>query len=338
MAFKKHNPGCPCCDICQIPIAGWSEESGDWELSNQVHSTNDDNALLVTTNEHPDGLSTHVLRFTFQGDDEGDVIRAYLCYEDSDNYLMAEFEIGPSLGDGKVRMYQKASGTLTELGDELTVTMLQKGMFHEVWLCYDGEHFSYTSYYLGSHRWEAATATGKRIGIGTGAITAQAQFAVAWARIFDDPDEPTCRKCHNVTFSCSNCEDDVQPANMKVVVSGAAQGTNFDPCYCDVYNGTQIVPHHLNCVYRKLFLNACFGDGMTGDRLDVTIFSDRIRVDFILDSGMGKQATYRYESATLPSTPNDCLSFEYVKCGPVSNYSDTTLCDMRNISVTVSSI
>ena len=71
MTIRKHSPGCPCCDVCPIPIAGWSEESGDWSLASAIYSTEDSNALQITTNEHPDDLSTHVARFAFTGDDEG---------------------------------------------------------------------------------------------------------------------------------------------------------------------------------------------------------------------------------------------------------------------------
>ena len=235
MAIRKHNPGCPCCeDDCRIAIAGWNQVAGTWTIDGDNLETASSSALAVTTNEHPDELSTHYVSVKVKGDDDGDILRVVVAYADADNYLYAELEVGTA--DGILRLFQVTGGSAFQLGVDVTVTGAKSGELHTVRVCYDGEYLIVNV--VGKEVYmQAVTATGTYVGLATGAIDTLTTFEdFEWHIHYDAPNN--CPQClQNVP--CSRCEEGVWPARIKVVLSGIITPLG-STCTCGDLDGTWI--------------------------------------------------------------------------------------------------
>jgi hypothetical protein len=212
MPWKANNPGCPCCeDDCRIDIAAWNQVAGTWTIDGDNLETASSNALAVTTNEHPEGKSTHVLIARIRGEDDGDKLRLLVAYEDSDNYLVGEIEVGDDCG--YLRLFQREDGTETQLGEDVPVLDLAPGEAHLVRLCYDGAEFHIrlpgkqdgATLYVPHLFKRDVTASGLRVGMATGTIATKAEFTdVQWFIHFHAGgpyEEPN--NCPECTISCT---------------------------------------------------------------------------------------------------------------------------------------
>ena len=132
-----------------------------------------------------------------RGDTDGDILRVVVAYQDANNYLYAEFEIG-ALG-GTLRLFQVLGGSATQLGDDKLVTFLQEGELHDVMVCYDGAVLKATineDLVYGSYA-QPVTATGTRVGAATGIIDTLATFQDFewWMHYEETPPLDECPQC-----------------------------------------------------------------------------------------------------------------------------------------------
>ena len=185
MSFRARQPGCPCCeDDCRIEITGWNQVAGTWTITGDNLETASSSGLAVTTNAHPEAKSTHVVIVSVKGNTDGDILRVVIAYDDADNYLFGEIEVGNDCG--YLRLFQRDAGSVFQLGDDVPVLDLAPGVSHTVRLCYDGT--TLTILLAGKAAYSRdVTASGQRVGVATGAITTLATFTgFEWWIHYDD--------------------------------------------------------------------------------------------------------------------------------------------------------
>ena len=220
MSFRARQPGCPCCgDECLIDVAGWDVRAGIWDTS--VIETGSSNGLIVTTNDHPDESNNHVVMARVKGGSDGDIIRIVVAYEDDNNYLFIELEVGDTCG--QLRLYERKVGTTTQLGEDVPLSTLTPGEFHEVKVCCESgvEEESETgklTVLLATHANEKreyvqdVTVNGTRVGIATGSLGEASKATIEsfewYKHQTDDPECPNCvsEKCLIIADSFDNAD------------------------------------------------------------------------------------------------------------------------------------
>ena len=313
MPFKQNNPGCKCCfDDCLIDITGWNQVSGIWTItnSNKNLETGNTNALIVTTNEHPEGKSTHVVEVFVRGEDDGDILRVVVAYADSNNYLFAEVEVGATCG--YLRLWQMTGGLAFQLGDDVPILDLAPAEDHAIKVCYDGENL--TAILTGKASYlRPVTATGEYVGVATGAIITLATFKnFRWWIHYDDGghygepnDCPLCKlPCTIYTdgFNRSDlgCTWSSQPVNWNIVSSILVAESSV--------NIQCLVPHPVEGGSQYVSVS-CSGES-DGDKVLVIVDYDDDTGNYHyaeLEVGTNaKLSLYRYEggSGTLLETKN----------------------------------
>lgn len=290
MPFKKNSPGCPCCESCEIAISGWNQVAGTWTASSGSVSTEDSNSLVVTTNEHSG--STHYIEALVQGDEDGDVVRLIVTYEDADNYLFGEIEFGDDCG--YVRLYKRVSGTNTQLGVDVPSVNLQPGETHEVHLCYDGELLTIVVIDNVAYS-QAVTETGTRVGVATGNIEATGAGRVTefewW--IHNDQDNTNCPYC-------------VLPCRIFADTFNRSNSTDLGCVWNEVSGGWQISSNKLACTSVGTLICTVpqSTDDTDGGHYALTVFSTGFfstghKVRLIADASSDGSAYYGVEVEVL---------------------------------------
>lgn len=134
MGFDKMSPGCGCCGDCNLLTdsfdrddstnigASWTEESGDWEISNNQLITSSTNAIAVLDLQDPESGE---LTVNAKGA-SGDIVRCFLDDQIFRHWL--EIEIGTT---SKVRYYLDSN-----IKHEVEVNTISADTFFEMKLCY----------------------------------------------------------------------------------------------------------------------------------------------------------------------------------------------------------
>jgi hypothetical protein len=234
--------GC-CKDDCRIEITGWEQVTGDWTPTLGGWITEDSDALLVATNEHPAEKSRHVVIASLLGLHDGDVLRLVVAYRDSDNYLFGEVEFDSA--GGYVRLFRVANGSMSQISQTLEVADLPSGFGRRFQVCYDGSvliaRISTSDAIKSLHT--AVTFSGTRVGIATGGIHQTAAFtSIRWYDHYSDGgyyEEPNnCPRCEH-PLVCEYCSGPV-PMYYAVTISGIEdQGCDN----CEAFDGTYILPN-----------------------------------------------------------------------------------------------
>lgn len=171
----------PCYAYVSGALCGWETISGDWEAASDGYLTvSDSDAMLVGKVVNPDGpdMVTEV-RLLGKEDDQ---IRGVVCYQDADNYLAAEVEIGEC---GNFRLIQVSAGVETVLGAVALFDAIADNWF-TLRICYTPPGYG-TPGLLGANLTDdferAATieanvdvSAGDRAGVATGTITSAVRF------------------------------------------------------------------------------------------------------------------------------------------------------------------
>jgi hypothetical protein len=341
VSFRARQPGCPCCDDdCRITISGWNQVAGTWTITGDNLETASSSALAVTTNAHPDGLSTHYVTVKVEGDTDGDVLRVVVAYTDVNNYLYAELEVGTT--DGTLRLFQRTGGSTFQLGDDVTVTGAKSGESHDMTVCYDGEVLtaivnSTTSYA------QLITATGTYVGVATGAITTLATFnTFKWYIHYDDGGdyygEPNnCPSCTRYVIGCDDCEDKKNTVYVKVAIQGFVdRSPPKNSCDCDRVNGVHILTLLGFCSHNKSlqFPSLCSGGDYT-DSIQFSVWPSFLRLMVRINTSEG-QDDHIFEAAR--ESLADCTNHDEVDLLENSPFPTVLTCDSTTATVKVTSL
>lgn len=220
----------------------WDERSGTWNIDTNEAETGDSNAVAIVDMDHPDAADSHVVVVDFVADDNGDQVRLICTWDNDNQYLFAEAEVGAT--SGTLRLYERIGGVNTLIDDE-TVNGLVPNTLHRLEICFDGVKYARAKLTVNvgggsgfAYAFGPSLITGgDRVGIATGAVSTSVQFNnFDWERHGLDTD--FCELC--AVLPCDPCVDDEAPTLLSVTISGVTNvsctGNN-----CTDMNGTFIL-------------------------------------------------------------------------------------------------
>jgi len=366
MPWKKHSPGCPCCDDCQIDIDGWTQVSGTWTVDGDNLDTEDSNALAVTTNDHPEDKDTHYLSAIINGENDGDCLRLVVAYEDSNNYLYGEVEVGAT--QGIFRLFQVTGGSHFQLGLDSIAGGLKTGNDLTIRVCYrdDGlmiiQKYSRTSSTIESRYQafaESPAPSGKKVGVATGSIDASstATFSsVLWYIHKEEADSYSegndCPECREIS-TCNNCKDNIGHTFFKVTLAGLE---DTGDCPCETNNRTIItqagsVEPDGVCLFRWFAPEHNVCDNFTvygADQLDVRIYDEvksfaglltgNVRVDLMVLKPKPDFSPQTISFLYTLDEPIECLLIEDETANAQGRIGLDDPCDFTNATATITAI
>ena len=291
MVFKRHNPGCPCCDdetvsclICEDDFnrvdstdlgVKWTEVDGDAEIaSSKLRLDNEADALVICNGEHPNVSPTNwFIEVDVVGDTVLDRARVILDYVDDDNYLYFEWRFGDVTTDARLAL-NDVTGGVTTLIEAKTITDNDHGNINEtrqLQVCLEYGYFTgilhepddYTSYIVQSAG--VTTHGGRKSGLGSGTCDGVIDFDDYTAGITRTT-QADCRYC-GVSCQGSYCSEGLASL-YRVTISGLVVDTtgqslcvqHWHATVEDDINATFIVPavpdHDTapnNCIAYKMF-------------------------------------------------------------------------------------
>lgn len=222
---RMGSPGCCCLEGCTIYGdafasdtigVNWTEVAGDWTISAGLLSIAATGGILIADQTHPDGDRVpQVVSIDIRLAAADDLARVIIVYDDSDNYLFAEFSID-SNGCGSVTLYERIGGTDTELGSFAVPFDTPLDTWLTLTLCYVPGASSFDPGSLtikaesATHEiWTRTVATsadlpGDQAGVGSGSTAAGSiEFDNFDYQYYYDPEtHPNCPMCGSDT----NCE------------------------------------------------------------------------------------------------------------------------------------
>jgi len=167
--------------------SGWDDISGTWSISSNALTTGDSNAIILWDADHPAGVAAHIAEVWASTTTAGEKARVLVASNSTGTtYLGVEVEFGASTGDqcGTIRLFSEA-GTLHSrpmLGLPPNVPVRILVCYLEAELIGEGASggelwahvFSPTT--CNTSISSLATATGLRVGLGTGASSPNIKF------------------------------------------------------------------------------------------------------------------------------------------------------------------
>jgi hypothetical protein len=207
------NPKCTCCVNCLIYedafasdslAASWSETVGMWAISGGVLSTSDADSILIANTVHPDGDdSPAFVSARIRMAAALDIARLIIAWDDSSNYLFAEFWIED--GCVHIQAYTRIAGTNTAVGDEFIAPFAAStSTYYPASLCYTpGEDAKLTirinepSGLVWSEEVAVSGTFGDRAGVGTGnPVDNTIRFDdFSYKKLYDASTRPSCPAC-----------------------------------------------------------------------------------------------------------------------------------------------
>jgi hypothetical protein len=188
MAFRKHNPGCPCCDDCTIAeyafsasaeLSEFTQDAGTWTVSDGYLQTTSASALLIADAETTSVEQVITLKYLPEASGDSVTIR-FGWDTTSGDYLWAKYTAGSEAngsGCGEIELGIYIDGTGSEtLEGPWTVIDGEFGSEKELRVCYDGERATFR-FRVGTTTKDIAIAFepegfthpgGKTVGIETG--------------------------------------------------------------------------------------------------------------------------------------------------------------------------
>lgn len=263
MGFKRNNPGCRCCESCIIcnSDCGWTTISGSPDLSTPgVVSFFSSTGLVLSDAQATSGIICHYISVQGSGDDNGDQIRLYFKYKDSNNYWYLQATLGTT---GTLKLFERVGGVgPTERKSASLARSGGQPVFLRV--CYRrgvivcSEDFSSTTYNYATTSdvddWLSA-------GVGVGTVTSGVSFdTFRYEYIYDEEQKPTCDPCavpEAPADSCAFCDDDPPPFQYKVTITG---GSVFDGTYYLTQMPTNPFDGVNGCTWRVPVSFACSTD------------------------------------------------------------------------------
>ena len=334
----------------------WSEEAGDWEINLNHLETSDTSAIASCQTSGTDLAHTVEVKITPQ--DDGDIFRIIVNYQDTSNYHYLEWTADPSVGT--FNLYKKVGGTETLLKNTAwdTVTSVQR----IIRVCYAGEtlyasvYASNTNLLFGIFVGGIGPATVATGAVGTGGtLTSDA--------VFDDfilyksfaADAFNCPPC-NSTTECNSCTQ--QPEELSLIMEIEITGmVNLDPVSCTTCDNVNAVYIMQPLIFQTGLGGACHYHFDLDDadkeafcgigRTNFTILGDaspncKVSVFF---SGIGTwcsvghffQMTWRvtgHPPCVFGTWKSDCDFVDF----DLPYFSGTLCCDGTNTTCTVNSL
>lgn len=296
----------------------YTEVSGDWDISSNALVTSSSNGVLIADAEHPDGDPDIKVTVTVNIATDGDIARIILDYVDSSNYWFAEVKAGTG---AYLRIYQRSGGSNTQMAD-VSITRAT-GTFS---FCGSIEGTNIRAFVVGGG--DSCGALGSfsspAWGIGTGTITGTVTITDVSASVVSE----TCEPCQTVCGVC--CAGDVAPFQMKIVVTGVANGTCVD---CNGFNKTYYLDHTSTCFYEYHdTATHCF----SGDhylRLSIcNFFTTSATLRLLLQRELGSDNIFQ----TVYTTDYDCMSWVDEVLGHVA--INNVVCDWSSAVIEASSV
>jgi hypothetical protein len=319
----------------------WSVSSGTWATDSSLYLKCTADGLIVCNTAHPGGLTEQWLDFIFKGDTAGDIARGVVAYQDDNNYLWAEVEIGSA---SVLRLWQRSAGVNTQLGDDRNCTA-DAAMWHRLRVCYDGTNleahfFRNTGNSSESAALETVSTTGTKTGLAASSLTTKILFDTFQYEKLQSATNTDCKECSG---ECYACIGGFAPAQLKLVVvslvglkctTGSCQ-SRFDGTYYPEYRGRLAVTDLLftgpfvntACVYLTPWIKLRPDLGPCTDGLITThvraksyIYSDGVG-NFYLQGGLewktnlGVNPIQYFRWLNQYSSPINCLGLDSVLLG-----------------------
>lgn len=233
---KYGSPGvCRCCG-CTIYgdefttdtlASNWDQVAGTWAIAGGVLSIDESDALLIANQVHPDGnYVSQVLSVDVRLAAADDLARLIILYDDSDNYLFAEFWIDAN-GCGRMEAFERIAGVDTSLGEFAVSFAMPLDTSHTITLCYaagesveDPGSLTLKAESSDGKIWKETVATtadlpGDQAGVGSGATAADTiEFDnFDYQYYYDAETHPECPQCEG-NEACEQHADDFNRAEL----------------------------------------------------------------------------------------------------------------------------
>lgn len=184
------------------PSGDWTIISGTWTVNDYL-STASANALIISTNDHPDAEAENILSGTILGG-AGDIGIIIISYKDTNNYLYCEVQFNNSSGScGYVALKQKVAGTVTTLAIQIPNGPLPN-QFITYRVCFSAEEKTLTAR-VGtinvSHTFATVPfADGYKVGYSTTTTlpTILRFYNTTWSKHFSTAN-PECTNCAEIS-------------------------------------------------------------------------------------------------------------------------------------------
>jgi hypothetical protein len=315
-------------DINTGSSCGWTETAGDAAIASNALTFTTANAKATCSTVNSLGNSLMAIRVFLKSSAASDLIRVGL----GDHY--AEIKIHST--DAYVRIYDSTSTLLAEsqYGE------FAAGNLHRLDLCFSGDHIAAFLFDLiGSGRAAVstpATVTGDSLWLGTGGTVTG---TVSFSSLTADQVATGCSSCDD----CA-CDGATHPAQMQVVLSALANGTNVGHCTnCASYAGTYILDQATTaCWWRYRFSSApctgCSGGDCKYLEVQVNPPAGILTEPYMIvnlggTSGSGNMA---WQQTSLdPSSPFDCSA---INVSPTPTTDDNNICKATGSTCDVTAV
>lgn len=325
MTFKIHNPGCACCEPCDIfsdtftradsstPGTDWTEDSGDWDITSNALTISATTGGVITCNTlHPAGQARVYITCQIKATNGGDIARIIADYQDSANFHFGQIVFGVG---GSISVNQRVAGVDTVL-DSTAVISLTTGAFADFALCLDEADGQFRlTHGTSNDAVSSFTPFGSgQFGLGTGGT-------VAGTLTFDNFDaDKSGFGCARCTVECTACTSGTTPRQMAVTLTGFS---------CTGLNGTYVLEQDLNggsrgCAYLLDFSSTC-----PQDQLGVIIGSaNEYTVNLRNTTGAGAPGPLsQWVDSTTPN-PKSCLVVNH------ASWTSTAINTTGQVSIT----
>lgn len=184
----------------------WEEltPSSDWQISSNTLLTTVPYNVVQHLVPHPDGIANCWAKVLVKCATAGDIARLIVGWEDADNYVWAELEVGASCG--VLRLFERVSGVVTQIGVDVPVNGATPNAWHTLEVCYTAQTASADAVLFGkvttddgdvaTHSGEA-DATGAYAGLATGPLSSVVQFDDFEYEELQSAEHPECRTCED---------------------------------------------------------------------------------------------------------------------------------------------